>query len=148
MNISIYARRAFGICVAVAVLAGCGGGSGSMIGSAGLSSAHDNTMAFARPPSSQLFGATQDVIVTVVGISSDKPLAGLAVRLLDRDCKGKLVALEATGPKGRAVFRNISTTQRLAVQVRQKSNNGFFELCEIPANQPPFPHEYTFDFPG
>jgi hypothetical protein len=105
-------------------------------------------MAFARPTSSQLFGATQGVIVTVVGISSDKPLAGLGVRLLDRDCKGKLVALEATGPKGRAVFRNIWRTQRLAVQVRQKSNSGFFELCEIPANQPPFPREYTFDFPG
>jgi hypothetical protein len=117
-----------------------------MIGSAGLSSTHDNTMGLARLPSSQVVGASQDVIVTVLDIATGKPLAGLPVWLLDRDCQGKVVALEATGPKGRAVLRNIPTTQRLAVRVRSKSSSGFFEMCEIPANQPPFPHEYTFDF--
>ena len=146
MDISTYARRGFGICFAVALLAGCGGGSSSMIGPAGLSSTHDSTMGSSRPPISQVFGASQDVIVTVIDFSTGKPLAGLPVWLLDRDCKGRVVALEATGPKGRAVLRNISTTQRLAVRVRSRSGGGFFEMCEVPANQPPFPHEYTFDF--
>ena len=146
MDISTYARRGFGIFCAVALLAGCGGGSGSTLWSAGLPSSHDNIMGLARRPSSQLFGATQDVTVTVIDLSNGKPLAGLPVWLLDRDCKGKVVALEATGPKGRAVFRNISTTQKLAARVRSKSGGGFFEMCEVPANQPPFPREYTFDF--
>ena len=110
-NALAHSRCALTICVAIAILAGCGGGSGSPIGTTGLPSAQEFVPRAAAPFLTAYFTVKYQ----------GKPRAGVPVTLsLDKyiSAGGKLISKGKTNQMGKVTLSKFTKDQVVCYQTK------------------------------